>query len=117
MESLNPSLLSILIWLPTVGALLVLLQKDRVAARRLAIATTAVTFALSLLLFATFNWKFGGTYAYAVGANHGIAESSTGTVQMLTTVPWIPSFNIYYRLGIDGLSFPLVLLSTFICLL
>src|SRR3954468_4406880 len=121
MEFLNSSLLSILIWLPTVGALLVLLQKDRVAARRLAIATTAVTFAVSLVLFATFNWHNVGsgasTYAYAIGSNHGVAESANGTVQMLTAVPWIPSFNIYYRLGIDGLSFPLVLLSTFICLL
>src|SRR5688572_30595423 len=31
--------------------------------------------------------------------------------------PWIKAFNIEYLVGIDGLSFPLVLLSTFICLL
>src|SRR5688572_12201418 len=30
---------------------------------------------------------------------------------------WIPAFNIEYLVGIDGRSFPLVILSTFICLL
>ena len=30
---------------------------------------------------------------------------------------WIPSFNIHYMLGIDGISFPLVMLTTFLCVL
>ena len=32
-------------------------------------------------------------------------------------VPWIPSFDIHYFLGIDGISFPLVVLTSFISLL
>ena len=36
---------------------------------------------------------------------------------MVTRASWIPAFNIQYLVGIDGLSFPLVILSTFICML
>src|SRR5947199_1237620 len=36
---------------------------------------------------------------------------------MVTAASWIPAFNIQYKVGMDGLSFPLVILSTFICLL
>ena len=32
-------------------------------------------------------------------------------------MPWIQSFNIYYFMGVDGISFPLVLLTSFVCLL
>jgi NADH-quinone oxidoreductase subunit M len=36
---------------------------------------------------------------------------------MVQQANWIPAFNIQYKVGIDGLSFPLVILSTFICVL
>ena len=29
-------------------------------------------------------------------------------------ISWVSTFNIHYHLGIDGLSFPLVLLTTFL---
>ena len=109
MDFLNHWLLTILIFLPCVGAAVVLLMKDRDSVRWAALGTTAVTFALSLLLFLTFDWKQGsGRYDYA--ANGGV-------VQMVQEASWIPAFNIKYKVGIDGLSFPLVILSTFICLL
>ncbi len=38
-------------------------------------------------------------------------------MQDLFSVPWIPSFNIYYFMGIDGISFPLVVLTSFVCML
>jgi NADH-quinone oxidoreductase subunit M len=73
--------------------------------------TCIITFALSLLLFATFDWNKGaGTYGYLNG-------NGSGVVQMVQRASWIPAFNIEYLVGIDGLSFPLVMLSTFICLL
>src|SRR5205823_2161876 len=82
--------------------------KGRDAVRTAGLVTTIVTFALSLLLLATFNWHAGnGKYDYA----------PNGVVQMVQQGSWIPAFNIYYRVGVDGLSFPLVLLSTFICML
>ncbi len=33
------------------------------------------------------------------------------------TADWIPTWNIYYKLGFDGISLPLVLLTTFISML
>jgi NADH-quinone oxidoreductase subunit M len=36
---------------------------------------------------------------------------------MVQSADWIKAFNIQYKVGIDGLSFPLVLLCTFICVL
>ena len=35
-------------------------------------------------------------------------------IQFELIVPWIERFNINYHLGIDGISFPLILLTTFI---
>ena len=108
MDFLNHYLLTILIFLPAVGALLVLLAPNRDAVRWTALGTTLVTFAASLLLLATFDWHAGSGYRYV---------SEGGIVQMVQRVPWIAAFNIEYLVGIDGLSFPLVLLSTFICVL
>ncbi|MGB7161013.1 MAG: NADH-quinone oxidoreductase subunit M [Tepidisphaeraceae bacterium] len=109
MDFLNNWLLTILIFLPTAGAILVLLAKGRDAVRWTALATTLVTFAVSLLLFVTYDWHAGGGYRYFDGHN--------GVVQLVQHASWIPAFNIEYRVGIDGLSLPLVILSTFICAL
>src|SRR6476659_8580652 len=99
MDFLSNWLLTILIFLPCVGAVLVLLAKGRDNVRWIALGTTIVTF----------DWHQGnGKYAYA---------SDGGVVQMVQQAAWIPAFNIQYKVGIDGLSFPLVILSTFICLL
>src|SRR3954462_5766366 len=105
---LKSNLLTILIFLPTIGAVLTMLVKGRDAIRWTALGTCIVTFLLSLLLFAYFDWSKGTGYAY---------EQDGGTVQMVQEAQWIPAFNIQYKVGIDGLSFPLVILSTFICLL
>jgi NADH-quinone oxidoreductase subunit M len=109
-DFLNTWLLTILIFLPCAGAIVVLLVKGNDAVRWTALGTCILTFVLSLLLFFTFDYKAGsnGQYGYV---------KDGGNVQMVTAAQWIPAFNIEYRVGIDGLSFPLVILSTFICLL
>ena len=66
--------------------------------------TTIITFALSLLLLIPFDWRRGGGYAYA---------ENGGNIQLVQTANWIPSLNIQYKVGLDGLSefacdFPLV---------
>src|SRR4051812_23950649 len=107
-DFLNHWLLTILIFLPSVGAILVLFARDRDSIRWMALGATIVTFVLSLLLFTTFDWHAGdGKYAY----------EPDGVVQMVQSARWIPAFNIEYKVGIDGLSMPLVILSTFICVL
>src|ERR1700679_4355998 len=103
MEFLRGNLLTILILLPALGAIATLFAKNRDAVRWCALATCGITFLASLLLFATFDWHQGSGYAYA---------KDGGTVQMVQVASWISAFNVEYRVGIDGLSFPLVILPT-----
>jgi NADH-quinone oxidoreductase subunit M len=110
-------LLSILIFLPTVGALLTLMVKGRENVRWVALGTTILTFLVSLLLFASFKWGTGGGYGYAMYDAAGKMIDNSGVVQMVESAQWIPAFNIQYKIGLDGLSFPLIILSTFICVL
>jgi NADH-quinone oxidoreductase subunit M len=110
---MSNSILTLLILVPMVGALLVLLPRDRGTVKWLALGVTIVTFLLSLLLLVYFDWhRGGGSYAYA-----GESGNANGTVQLVQDAVWIPSFNVHYKVGIDGLSLPLVLLTTFICVL
>jgi NADH-quinone oxidoreductase subunit M len=90
-------LLSVLIWLPILGGVAVLaLGERRVAAGRwVALAVAVVTLLLSIQL--------------AAGFSPGTAQ-----FQFVERVPWIPAFNAYYHLGIDGIALPLILLTTVI---
>jgi NADH-quinone oxidoreductase subunit M len=91
------NLLSVLVWLPIAGGVLTLLLGDSRlgAARWVALSTALVTFAFSLPLW-------GG---FTVG---------TAEFQFVERLPWIPSFKADYHLGVDGISMPLILLTTFI---
>ncbi len=92
--------LSLVIWLPIIGGVTVLGVGDKAAdaARRLALGFSVATFALSVPLFAQF-------------------ERETATMQFTELYPWIDLFNIHYHLGVDGISMPLILLTTFITVL
>src|SRR5438105_5937986 len=114
MDFFSHNILTILIFLPTVGAVLTLLARGRDAVRWTALATTLATFLVSLVLFGMFDWNKAGDYAWLSGARDG---STSGIVQLKQEADWIPAFNIKYKVGVDGLSFPLVILSTFICVL
>jgi len=90
-------LLSLLIWLPIIGGIWVLAQgKDNeVTVRPLALSVALVTFLLSLGLYTGF-------------------DSQTADMQFVEKISWISNFNIYYHLGVDGISMPLIILTSFI---
>lgn len=90
-------LLSVLIWLPILGGVLLLFVGNRLGSghRWLALALAVLTFMLSLPLYAGF-------------------DGSTADMQFVERIPWIPAFRVEYFLGIDGLSIPLILLTTFL---
>ena len=90
-------LLSALIWLPIAAGIVVLLMGDRriAAVRWVALAASIATFLLSLPLLQHF-------------------DNSTAAFQFVEKLPWIPSFQSYYHLGLDGIALPLVLLTAFI---
>ena len=99
-------------FLPAIGAILCLLVPKR-HVRLIAVAATLLTLLLSLTLFTTF--LGGGNDASA----HTIFGSRYGTLHHVERVPWITgqNFTIEYYLGIDGLGFPLVILTTFVSFL
>lgn len=89
-------ILSTLIWLPIIGGLLVLFagRNNPSLAKWLSLAVAGLTFILSIPLVTQFNYD-------------------TAQMQFVERMPWIPMFNVEYFLGVDGLSMPLVLLTTF----
>lgn len=90
------NMLTVVTFAPLVGALIILcLPKEKVKA----IQTVAFVFAgISLL----------ASLAMIPGFDRGTHE-----MQFVERFSWIPSFGIQYYLGVDGLSFPMVLLTTF----
>jgi len=90
-------ILSIIIFLPLVGALFIALQRQDDAGirndRNAALWSTLFTFGLSLFLWFNF-------------------ETGTPKFQFVEKYSWIESFNIFYHLGVDGISVLFVLLST-----
>ena len=89
------ALLSILIWLPIAGGLLMLfgMQRDW-NPRPLALAIAMLTFLLSWLLYTGF-------------------DTTTADMQFQEKHAWIDTFRIFYHLGVDGISMPLIILTTF----
>ena len=78
------------------------------AVRWITLATTAVVFVLSL-------WMAWPTLFGAVGPGQFIVGEAG--MQGVVKQPWIPAFNIEYLLGVDGISMPLVVLTTFLSML
>src|SRR5437762_2328443 len=86
-------ILTVLLAWPLVAAGVVLVAPERWA-KHLALAATIVEFALSVPLW----WRF-------VPANG---------MQFQQVFGWIPTWGIHYRVGVDGISLFMVLLTTFL---
>jgi NADH-quinone oxidoreductase subunit M len=95
---MNWPLLSVVIWLPIAGAIAVLLLGSGARAqlgKQVALGVSILTFVASIPLYTRF-------------------DTSTAAMQFVEKVPWILRFKAYYALGVDGISMPLVLLTTFL---
>lgn len=95
----NLPLLSIVTFIPLVGAAMIFLiwEESEIARRNVrlvALFTTIVTFLLSLKIW----WDF---------------DNSVAGFQMVERVGWIGS-SISYHMGVDGISMPFVILTTFL---
>jgi len=91
-----PNILAILLALPVVGAIAVaLMRKEGARAIKLvALGVSSLVFLLSLLLVRDFQ--------------------PTAAMQFVEERAWIPSYGIAWKLGIDGISLWLVVLTTFL---
>ena len=89
-------ILSVVTFLPIAGALFIAFLRDDEAgvrnARWVALWTTLITFAISLILV----WRF---------------DPSTADFQFLEKRPWLGG-AINYAMGVDGISLPFVILTT-----
>ena len=92
-------LLSLLIWLPIVGAVPVLLAGSArpMLARWLALLVTVATFVVSL-----------GLLAY---------DPSGSVMQLQETHVWIATWGVHFTLAVDGISVALILMTTFVGIL
>jgi NADH-quinone oxidoreductase subunit M len=91
-------LLSVAIWLPiAVGVVLLAIGRDSNAGavRGMALAGAVASFLLTIPLITGF-------------------DSGTAAMQFQEKLPWIERFNVFYHLGIDGLSLWFVPLTAFI---
>ncbi|HEY4227496.1 MAG TPA: NADH-quinone oxidoreductase subunit M [Candidatus Limnocylindrales bacterium] len=97
-------LLTAVVFLPLVGAVVIGFSPARWA-RILALGTALATWVVSLVVAVNFNAGLGADF---LGQQVGQASG----FQMVEAVNWIPIFGIQYKLGIDGLSLALVVLTT-----
>jgi len=92
---LNDHLLAVLIWLPIAGGIVVLGLGERVAiAKWLSLAVSALTLLFSVPLYTAF-------------------KTGTAEMQFVERMPWIRAIHADYYTGVDGISMPLILLTTF----
>jgi NADH-quinone oxidoreductase subunit M len=90
-------LLSLLIGLPILAAAIVLAlgEKHAHAARGVALVSAIVVMLLAVNAWVGF-------------------DASSANMQYVQRLAWVPAFNIYYHVGVDGIALPLVLLTTVI---
>jgi NADH-quinone oxidoreductase subunit M len=91
-------ILSILVWLPIVAAVIVLALGSGERAEQgkiVALTASVLAFVLSIPLYTGF-------------------DTTTAQMQFVEQIPWITRFEVFYHLGIDGISLPLILLTTFL---
>ncbi len=90
-------LLSILIWLPVLGAMIILMTDEKWA-KRIAPAVTIITLLLCIPLYLGF-------------------DTSTYHMQFQENKLWISAYQIHYSLGVDGISLSMIILTNFTGLL
>ena len=90
-------LLSVIVFLPLLGAIALagVPREQANAVRWVALVVMLVTFGISLALYPLF-------------------EPALPGMQLSERVAWISSVGIFYHIGVDGISLPLVLLTTFL---
>ncbi len=94
---LQTHILSVAIWLPILAGIFLLLvgsDKEANLTRWAALASSVTAFIATLPLYTKF-------------------DVLKGAFQFEESASWIPAFNVNYHLGVDGISAPLILLTSF----
>lgn len=95
-------LLTAIVFLPAVWTIPFMIfpwdSENKESMRYWTVLGTALTFALTLVLWANYDYATGG-------------------MQYRFSIPWIPAWNVNYALGVDGISLPLIVLTGLVSLL
>ena len=90
-------LISLAIWVPILAGVLILAtggDKNADGQRTLALVGSVLGFLVTIPLWTGF-------------------DASSSAMQFTELAAWVPQFNIHYRLGVDGISMPFILLNSF----
>src|SRR3989338_3425061 len=95
-------MLSWMTFIPLIGMVVILLlpRQQHALVRWVSVVATGIPLLLGVFLFLKF-------------------DRTTAAIQFVERAPWIAAFNIDYFMGVDGLSFPIVLLTvllSFLCI-
>jgi len=102
-------ILSLIVFLPAAGALAIAcMSKEREDFIKL------FSFVITLAVFLMTAWL---AIPSSGGADASTFDLHERGMQQVFSLPWIPAFHIYYAMGIDGISFPLVILTSFLSML
>jgi len=91
-------ILSATTFLPLLGAVAILLFRGERLARWIALGTSLATFAVSAPLYCHF-------------------DKTSSALQFVETANWIPTWNIAYEVGVDGISLPFIFLAAMLTVL
>lgn len=99
------ALLNWILWTPVIGMIAVLLvpKKNEAYTKWVALVATFLSFVQALVLYANFDLSIAGIQP-----------------DLMYKVPWIEQFHIFYSLGVDGISLPMIILTGllfFLCIL
>lgn len=89
-------MLSLLIWLPVLGVILIALLPEPLLATRARQIALVISAAI-------------GVWTIYLASQFSI---STAEMQFQESLPWIESLGLTYQLGVDGLSMPLILINS-----
>jgi NADH-quinone oxidoreductase subunit M len=96
MDLLMNHLISWMIAVPFLGIVILAFARDEKSIRRIAFGITMVEFFLSLVLWKNF-------------------DSTQQGMQFVERMEWMPTFNIQYAVGVDGISILMVILTALLC--
>lgn len=99
----SSNLLNWILWMPMIGVLVTILMpkgKDN-AVRWWALINTTVTFILTIVLYKNFDPTIVDMAQSPLTVSH----------------PWIEQFHIFYRIGVDGISMPMIILTALLFLI
>ena len=97
-NNIDYPILSITTFVPVVGAILILFIRNNRLVKWVALSTTVLTFIVSLPIYKNF-------------------DKSTYEMQFVEIHPWVPAWNIDYKVGVDGISVLFIILVAILSIL